>query len=72
MNRFLKAIAYATIVFSYNAVQTSLTNKTINRAYEFGVTDGIALARDFNRARSQQIEREMIATKYGRYAKVVE
>lgn len=72
MNRVIKAIAYATIVFSFNAVQTSRTKKTVNRAYEFGVSDGINLARDFNRARSQQIEKDMIKTKYGRYAKVVE
>ena len=72
MKSILKLIGLATSVFLYHTIQTSRNNRTVSLAYDMGVKDGINQQRSFELLRSKQIELEMIKTKYGRYAKVVE
>ena len=72
MKSFLKLITLATIAILYHTIQTSRNKRTVNLAHDMGVKDGINQQRSFELLRSKQMELEMIKTKYGRYAKVVE
>ena len=72
MIRFLRLLGLATTCFIIHSINCSTTDRKINTAYVMGLEDGFNRERKVRELQSRKIEQEIVNTKYGRYAKVVE
>lgn len=72
LSKWLKRTGYIIGAYLLYTIQRSLNNEYVKRAYDWGVHDGQKIERHNVWVKSNQAEKEIIQTKYERYAKVVE